>query len=228
MATYVDDRIGKTIYADNIKILKLKNRRSASSSAQNASLQLLKVDHTSLVAQVDKIDSDKIVTPSEKLVLKREWDALKSLRATTLQKAEEYGVQHQTLYIEYSASYDQLAALMGMILDPLKMDKDTDLTNQPDLSNLFQTYYEKATLLDEQMFRYETGMLGGLDYRVKLAITVTATKNPLPLDGTLSTLSASVMRDGIEATGEYDPTCFTWETFERGQDSGSDLERQPR
>jgi len=211
VASYVDDRIGKTIYADNIKILKLKERRSASLSAQNASLQLLKVDHSHLVSQVDKIDSDKIVTPTEKLVLKREWDALKSLRATTLQKAEEYGVQEQTLYIEYSASYDQLAALMGTILDPLNLDKDTDLTYQPDLSTLFASYYEKATLLDEQMFRYETGMLGGLDYRVKLAVAITATKNPLPLDGSLSTLSVPVIRDGVDVTSEYDSTCFTWE-----------------
>ena len=210
MPTYADDRIGRTIYADNIKLLKLKERKTPSYTAQRAGLQLMSVDYSELINRIDRMDSDSIITPQEKTILKSQWESLNALRMNTLNNAERFGIENQTLFLEYISAYDSLASTMNFILDPLNMDKDADLSEQPDLSTLFEAYYQKAVLVDEKIFRYETGMIGGLDYRVRLDVLLRASIDPLPLDGTPSVLSVTVKRDGEDVTSEYEDSCFTW------------------
>jgi len=210
MPTYADDRIGRTIYADNIKLLKLKERRSPSTSAIRAGMRLMANDYAELVERIDTIDSDKIVTPQEKIILKTQWDSLNSLRTVTHQKAEEAGITGQTLYGEYVSAYQDLADIMAIILDPDEIDNDIDLTDLPDLSTTFETYFTKASLVEEQLYQLETGMLNGMDYRVKLDVLVMATENPVKLDGTSSTLSVQLLHNGLDVTADYPSTCFSW------------------
>jgi len=221
MPTYADDRIGRTIYADNIKLLKLKERKTPSYTAQRAGLQLMSVDYSGLIERIDRMDSDSIVTPQEKTILKSQWESLNALRMNSLNKAEEYGLEGQTQYLEYIDAYNNLASLMNFILDPLNMGEDTDLSGKPDLSTLYETYYQKAVLIDEQIFRRETGMLGGMDYRVRLEVLLRASVDPLPLDGTPSVLSVTVKRDGEDVTSEYEDNCFTWSRLSEDRDADS-------
>jgi hypothetical protein len=210
VATYQDYRVGRTIYADDIKLLRKKEQETPRGSLYNAELQLIRKDYTSLVSKIDRIDSDNIITPQEKIILQREWSQLNALRSLTMTKAEEYNIQSMTTYQNYVASYTALNNLVSYILDPITIDEDTDMTGQGDLSAAFEDYFTKAQLVDEQIFRYETGMIGGLDYRVKFDLNVLATKNPVPLDGTPSTLSAQLLDDNQDVTSDYDVSCFRW------------------
>ena len=169
MITYADDRVGKTIYADDIKLLKVKHRRTPSFSAQRAEAKLVNVDYTDLLSEIARLESDNIIKPQEKKVLKLQWDNLNALRLNTLAQAERFGIEHQELFLSYIDAYEELDTLMSLILGD--MNTDTDITEY-NLTNLFDVYYQKAVLVDEQLFRLETGLISGLDYRVKLEVNI--------------------------------------------------------
>jgi len=210
MASYQDNKLGNIIYADDIRLLSRKHQKSPSGSAINANLKLIDKDYTQLIARIDQIDADYIVTPAEKQIVAREWNQINALRANTLSKADEYNLLENVLYLEFDQAYNALSDLIGFILDPLTLDEPTDISGHPDLSDTFATYFEKSKLLGDELFLLETGMFDGWDYRVKLSVNIKATVDPLPLDGSPSTLSAVIRIDGVDVTADYASTCFHW------------------
>lgn len=211
MPSVADDRAGKTIYADDVKIIKGKIRQTATSSAQKASLQLINRDRTDLYHRLDQMVSDDIVTPLEKRALQLEWNQVESERNNITMKAMEYGITEQEVYRNYLEAFTSISSSIAIVLDPLHINENTNISEIGDIRSNFAQYHQKLALLSEQLFRYETGLLDGLDSRVKMEIRITSSLGTvLPLDGTLSTLSVKVLRDGIDVTPEFDDTCFHW------------------
>ncbi|MDX9776789.1 MAG: hypothetical protein RBT40_12710, partial [Petrimonas sp.] len=126
-------------------------------------------------------------------------------------KAMEYGITEQEVYQNYSDAFSSLSFFIAIALDPLHINENTNISELGDIRSSFTQYHQKLTLLSEQLFRYETGLLDGLDSRIKLEIRITSSLGTvLPLDGTLSTLRVKVLRDGIDVTPEFDDSCFHW------------------
>ncbi|PKL12362.1 MAG: hypothetical protein CVV52_10345 [Spirochaetae bacterium HGW-Spirochaetae-8] len=212
MPSVADDRIGRTIYADDIKLVKGKVKATPSRSAERASLQLIKTDNTQFFAQLDEMGSDSIVTPIEKRILQREWSLLQSSRNSLNSQVLEWGIAEQNVYIDYTAEYDSLSQLMSVVLNPTYLDENTDITDHGPLRSYFEDYYTKATLLEEYLFQLNTGLLDGLDDRVRLDLNINSSLGLiLPLDGASTTLSAILLRDNVDITANYDSSCFTWE-----------------
>ncbi|NLF35470.1 MAG: hypothetical protein GX585_05835 [Clostridiales bacterium] len=215
MPSYKDDRLGKTIYANDIKLLKVHEHRSARTSAMMANLGLIKVDYTNLLHAIDDIESDDIVTPFEKLELKRHWESLNTFRTTTLQKVVRFGIELGAEYLAYESAYTSLETLMNIIL--AVMDEDTDISAEADLSTLFEAYYDAATILDEKIFTLETGLIDGIDHRSRYEVRISATKRRIPVDGTTSTITARLFLDDDDKSADFTDSNFTWQrTTENG------------
>lgn len=208
--TYAEDKTGKTIYADDIVLLKKKHRKTPSYSAQRAEAKLLNVDYTGVLNKIIDIESDKIITPQEKNLIEAQWESLKALRLNTLAQAERFGIEHQQQYLDYIEAFEDLEELIDFILDPVNRNKNTDISDKPSMSKLFEDYYSIAVLVDEQLFRLETGLISGMDDRIKLEVAIHATAKPLKLDGSPSTLTVKILIDGTDKTLDYDTENFRW------------------
>lgn len=211
MKTVVDDRLGKTIYADDIKLIKGKVRKTPASSINKAGLQILAVDRSALYKKLDQISADDIITPIEKRSLEREWSGLTSSKNASFQKADEYEIVGQAEAIAVMDAYDELESYLNIVLDPTYMLENTDISGMGNISDLFEAYYTAKTRLDERLFRLETGMLNGLDYRTRFVVNVTSSTGiTIPIDGSPSTLRVVLYQEGVEVTDEYQEADFTW------------------
>lgn len=209
--TVVDDRLGKTIYADNIKLVKGVTRKTPSTSLERAGMQLLTIDRNDLYTQLRLMGSDNIITPVEKKALDREWTSLNSSLSATIQKINEYGISEDADTLSLYQSYDDLKAFIDVVLDPTTLDSNSDITNLGSIKDLFKTYYDKKTLMDERIFRLETGMLNGLDYRTKFTVNViSSTGITIPVDGTSSTIHVALYQEGVDVTDNYLDSEFIW------------------
>jgi hypothetical protein len=220
MSSYQDHRIGQTIYADDIKLFRVKRGRTPRESVYNANLHLVHKDYSGIVSQLETISSDNIITPTEKKTISREWTNLNSVRSTILQKTTKYNIDQTDIYADYMTAYDNLNSMVSYVLDPLALDEDTDVSAHPPLSELFNTYYESSKLLNEEIFQYESRMNDGFDYRVSLQLQIEASKAQVPDDGTPSKLSIVLLQEGEDVTAEYDVSCFTW--YRMSEDSAAD------
>ena len=211
MKTVADDRLGKTIYADNIKLIKGKVAETPRDSVNKAGLQILAVDRSDLYNQLRLMGSDSIITPVEKRSLDREWKSLIASKAATFQKVDEYDIGDHAITLTMLNAYDELENYLNIVLDPAKMGENTDITELGNPITFFEDYYVKKTALDEMLFRLETGMLSGMDYRTKFTVSVTgSTGVTIPLDGSFAILRASLYQEGIEATENYPDSDFMW------------------
>lgn len=211
MRTVVDDRLGKTIYADNIKLVKGKIAETPRGSLSKAGLQILAVDRSDLYNQLRLMGSDSIITPVEKRSLDREWKSLIASKAATIQKVDEYSIGDHTITLTMLNAYDELENYLNIVLDPTKMGENTDITELGNPITFFEDYYTKKTALDEMLFRLETGMLSGMDYRTKFVVNVTSSTGiTIPVDGSSSILRASLYHEGVEVTEDYPDTDFSW------------------
>ena len=211
MSTVVDDRLGRTIYADNIKLVKGVTRKTPSSSVERAGLQILAVDRSDLYSQLRMMGSDNIITPLEKKALEREWISLNSSLASTIQKIGEYDISEDTTTLAMYEAFHALEAFLAVVLDPTKMESNTDITNLGNIKDFFQAYYDSKTIVDERIFRLETGLLSGLDYRTKYTVVITSSTGAFALaDGLDTTLRASVHHEGVDVTDNYLDIDFTW------------------
>ena len=211
MRTVVDDKLGKTIYADNIKLVKGKVTETPRGSLNKAGLQILAVDRSDLYSQLRLMGSDSIITPVEKRSLDREWKSLIASKAATIQKVDEYSIGDHTITLTMLNAYDELENYLNIVLDPTKMGENTDITELGSPIAFFEDYYTKKTALDEMLFRLETGMLSGMDYRTKFTVEViSSTGVTVPVDGTPSILRVALFQEGVEATDNYLDSEFTW------------------
>jgi hypothetical protein len=211
VSTVVDDRLGKTIYADNIKLINGKVQKRPIDSLNKAGLKLLSVDKSALYERLKDMGADNIITPIEKRSLEREWDNLTSSKNFTLQKVTEYGIGESDVVAAVLTAYDELENYLNIVLDPTQMSENTDITGMGNITTLFETYYTAKATLDETLFRLETGMLNGMDYRTKFNVSVlSSTGITVPLDGSPSTLRVVLYQEGVEVTDEYLETDFTW------------------
>ena len=229
MRSVIDDRLGKTIYADNIKIVKGKTRQTPKESLNKAGLQILAVDRSELFSKLRMMGSDNIITPVEKRTLGREWKSLKASLSTSMQKVREYDIAEHTVTTTLLQSFDDLENFLDIVLDPTKMEENTDITELGDISALFETYYSNKTALDEMLFRLETGMLNGLDYRTKFVVNVTSSTGiTIPIDGSPSILRASLYQEGVEVTDDYPDTDFSWSRLSEDREAdGTWKETEP-
>jgi hypothetical protein len=114
------------------------------------------------------------------------------------------------VYTNWLSAYGDLESFLSTVLDPEKLDENTDISGLGDLGALFEAYYTAKARLDEQLFSAESGIIGGLDDRVKLAVEVTG-PTVVPTDGSPVTLTAMLLQDGADVTGKYDADSFTWQ-----------------
>ncbi len=204
------NQAGQSLIIDEIIELKGSKKDTVTAFKQQLDAQLFKRDTSLIQAQIALIGSDDIISPSEKTSLKKEYNIIVSNHSVIVSKAEEYEVTEQTLYIEYLTAFIDLK---DYLLDFFtSMDTATEIDSHDELLGLFQDYYDKSSLLEEQFFRFTTGLIGGLDNRIKFEVTISSTKGvTVPIDNTPTILSAMLLREGEDVTNEYDDVCFTWE-----------------
>jgi hypothetical protein len=212
MPTVADDRIGRTIYADDIKLVKRRLVNTPSRSVEKANLQLINEDRTQLFSRLDSMGSDSKVSPVEKKILQREWTSVQADHNQIAAQAAKWGIIDQSVYLGYSAAFTSLSQMMAVVLDPLAMNTETDISPYGTLRERFENYHSNATLLSESIFRLSSGMLDGLDDRSRLSLRISSSIGVvIPADGTPAVLSVELLRDGIDTTADYDNSCFTWE-----------------
>ncbi len=117
MPTVADDRTGRTIYADDIKLIKRRLANTPSRSVEKANLQLINVDRSQLFSRLDSMDSDSTVSPVEKKNLQREWTSILSDRNQLLSQALKWGIVDQSVYLNYTAAFASLSQMMTVVLD---------------------------------------------------------------------------------------------------------------
>jgi hypothetical protein len=204
------NQAGQSLIIDEIIELKGSKKDTVTAFKQQLDAQLFKRDTSMIQAQIALIGADDIISPSEKTSLKKEYNIIVSNHSVIVSKAEEYGITEQTLYNEYLAAFNSLKAFLLDLFT--SMDTATEIVSHEELMGLFQEYYDKSSLLEEQFFRFTTGLLGGLDNRIKFEVTISSTKGvTVPIDNTPTTLSVMLLREGEDVTDDYTADCFTWE-----------------
>jgi hypothetical protein len=103
------------------------------------------------------------------------------------------------------------------------MSENTDISGLGDVTTLFETYYTAKTTLDEMLYRLETGVLSGFDYRTSFSVSVSSSTGiTLPTDGTASTLRAYLYQDNDDVTDDYDDSEFTWSRLSEERDTDAE------
>ena len=205
-----DNQAGRSLIIDEIIELKGSKKDNVTAFKQQLDAHLFKRDTSLIQAQIALIGSDNIISPSEKTSLKKEYNIIVSNHAVIVSKAEEYVITEQTLYNEYLTAFNSLKTYLLALFS--SMETATEIDSHDELTGLFQDYYNKSSLLEEQFFRFTTGLIGGLDNRIKFEVTISSTRGvTVPIDNTPSVLSAMLLHEGEDVTDEYDDVCFTWE-----------------
>lgn len=200
---------GRSLIVDEVIELKGLKKDSVSTLRQQLDAQLIKRDTAEIRAQVSLIGADNHVTVSEKLILEREYKIIESNHGILVSKAEKWGVTEQEGYQEYLGAYQNLSSFLDALLSDMTLGSDID--SHLYMSSLFDELYRTSSLLEEQFFRFTTGMLGGLDWRIKFEVVVnSSTGITVPLDNTPTTLSVMLLREGEDVTNEYDSSAFEW------------------
>lgn len=209
---------GRSLIVDEVIEVKKPLRKSTAEMQRIVDAQLLRRDTSAIRAQIVAIGSDDLITPIEKQVLSRELRVIASSHAVLVPKAEAYALTSQYIYTNYLTAYQELTSNLEDILeDPLA---DTPITSHDALLALFDAYYLRSALLEEEIFQFTTGLLDGLDDRMDLALRLTSSTGlVVPLDNSLSTLSAMLLRDGEDKTGDYGDPCFTWERISQDREA---------
>lgn len=201
---------GRSLIVDEVIEIKGTKRDTVTAFKQQLDAQLLKRDTVAIRQQVAQIGSDDHVSVSEKVVLAREYGNIGSTHGLIVSKGEELGITGQPGFQEYLAAYQALSAFLDALL--VDMTVGSDIVSHQQLSVLFDELYRTASVLEEQFFRYTTGMLGGLDYRVKFEVVVNSSLGiTVPTDNTPTVLSVMLLREGEDVTDEYDASAFVWE-----------------
>jgi len=200
---------GRSLIVDEVIQLKGLKKDPVPTLRQQLDAQLIKRDTARIRAQVSLIGADNHVTVSEKLILAREFKIIESNHGIIVSKSEEWKITEQTRYLEYMAAYQDLSQFMNQLLSDMTVGTDIDSHQQ--LTDLFEELYRTSSVLEEQFFRYTTGMIGGLDWRVKFEVVVNSSLGiTVPTDNTPSTLSVMLLREGEDVTDEYDSSAFEW------------------
>jgi len=209
---------GRSLIVDEVIEVKKPLRKSTAEIQRIVDAQLLRRDTSAIRAQIVAIGSDDLITPIEKQVLSRELRVIASSHAVLVSKAEAYALTSQYIYTNYLTAYQELTSNLEDILeDPLA---DTPITSHEAVLALFDAYYLRSALLEEEIFQFTTGLLDGLDDRMDLALRLTSSTGlVVPLDNSLSTLSAMLLRDGEDKTGDYGDPCFTWERISQDREA---------
>jgi len=200
---------GKSLIIDEVIELKGTKKDNAIAFRQQLDAQLIKRDTESVRALVALIASDNHVTASEKVILAREFGNITANHGIIVAKSEELGIIGQTGYLNYLDSFQNLSAYLEPLISDLSVG--SDIVSHQEMINLFDSVYSTSSVLEEQFFRYTTGMLGGLDYRVKFEIVVKSSLGlSVPNDNTETLLSVMLLREGEDVTEEYDSASFSW------------------
>ncbi len=160
---------GRSLIVD--EVIELKGRKdSVAAFKQQLDAQLLKRDTAYIRAQVAIIASDNYISVHEKNILKRELGHLAAAHAIIYANAEEIGITHQLAFTNYLDAYQALSSYLGPILDD--MNTESEIESHHEMIELFDEVYSTSSVIEEQFFRYTTGMIGGLDDRVKFEVLV--------------------------------------------------------
>ena len=212
---------GRTLLIDEVIEIKGTRRDNVVAFKQQLDAQLLKRDTETVRAQMALIASDNHISVSEKNILAREFGNITANHGIIVAKSEELGITEQTGFLNYLDAYQSLS----LYLEPLLYDLSvgSDIEAHQEMTDLFDAVYSKSSALEEQFFRYTTGMLGGLDYRVKFELVVKSSLGlSVPNDNTETLLSVMLLREGEDVTEEYDSSSFSWARV--SEDREADME----
>ena len=217
---------GRSLLVDEVIELKGGKKNTVQEFRQQLDAQLIKRDTKAILGQLEQIGADNYITASEKSVLAREASVISANHPVLVAKAESYGISDQDVFLEYLAAYQELTANLEDIL--ADMATGTEITSFDSLMALFSEYYRLSSLVEEQIFRYTTGLIGGLDSRIKFEVVVSSsTGQTVPADNSPSTLSAMLLREGVDVTSEYGDSCFTWERVSEDREADASWRESP-
>jgi hypothetical protein len=101
-------------------------------------------DANAAIGRLDAIDDDLIVTPSEKIQVKLEWDIIVAEKPVLVQQAADWGVSSTTYVSKYDALNTYLNSSPGVLVN---MSVNTTITST--FTTRFKEYYtEKVSLLN--------------------------------------------------------------------------------
>ena len=196
---------GRSIIVD--EVIEVRGTRQTSTFRQQLDAQLIKRDVQGALDTIDKIGSDNVVTSSEKIILEREWAQAQASHPILVAKVDELGVSDHPWYDIYLEAYhdasDYLEALLGE-------EGDSEIGSREELTEVFEELYSTQSALEELFFRITTGMITGLDNRMKFDVLPTASRITAPLDNTPFELSVILHQEGEDVTDEYPDADFVW------------------
>lgn len=211
---------GRSLIVDEVIEIKGIRKDTVSTFKQQLDAQLLKRDTQAVQAQVALIGSDNHVSVPEKMILSREYENLSSTHGLIVAKAEELGIVEQTGYQAYLTAFMNLSSYLDTLL--MDMGSGSDIPSHQELTDLFGELFRTSSVLEEQFFRYTTGMLGGLDHRVKFEVIVKSSLGiTVPADNMPTNLSVMLLREGEDVTDDYDDASFTWERISEDREADS-------
>lgn len=206
---------GKDLVVESItEIGAASSSRRVSEIKRLVDAKLIKRDYDKLKTQVGELTSDGVVSPSEKQQLYREWKNIVSSNSVFASQAEAWSLEEQLVYSRYANAFSALNAQLSTLLEDLTVPSDI---SGIDLLELFDEYYDASSLLEEELFHYQTGLLNGLDDRTKCELHLSCSSGlALPDDGSPATLSVVLLQEGVDSTAEMSDSDFTWERNEDG------------
>lgn len=184
------------------------SNRRVSEIKRMVDAKLIKRDYDKLKTQIGELASDGIISPSDKKQLYREWKSMMSSNSVYLSQAESCGIDGQQVYLRYAGAFSALNEQLSDLLEDMTGSSDI---SGIDLLGLFDEYYDSASLLEEEIYRYQTGLLNGLDDRTKCELHLACSSGlALPSDGSPATLLVTLLKDGVDATSEMLDEDFVW------------------
>lgn len=197
---------GRSIIVD--EVIEVRGTRQTSTFRQQLDAQLIKRDVRGALDTIDKIGSDNIVTPSEKILLEREWAQAQASHPILVAKVDELGVSDHPWYDIYLEAYHDASDYLEALLS---VEGDSEIGSREELTEVFEELYSTQSALEELFFRITTGMIGGLDWREKFEVRITSSLGlSVPLDNTPTSLSVMLLHNGEDVTSEYPDEDFVW------------------
>ena len=145
-------RAGRTIIAD--EFIELGGNSSTTSIMQSVNLAVNQKKINELKSEIEKINSDGIITPPEKQSLKREWGNLESSYNKTYSQFEnDDNLKNNPAWINLQQDFAELDSIMSKVLSNMNISY-----SESDTERIDDLFYSCWTLINECSGIYENAL----------------------------------------------------------------------
>ena len=145
-------RAGRTIIAD--EFIELGGNSSTTSIMQSVNLAVNQKKINELKSEIEKINSDGIITPPEKQSLKREWGNLESSYNKTYSQFEnDDNLKNNSTWISLQQDFAELDSIMSKVLSNMNISY-----SESDTERIDDLFYSCWTLINECSGIYENAL----------------------------------------------------------------------